>query len=281
MLVKIILLLVAMAIQPVSAQRGAMPEPMVRLRENMSGARPARVVRSAGRMSTTVDTTSPAYLLLDAAYAALRDEDLDLAVENFEKAIPLQPERTDIRKDLAYTYLRIGENELGRRQFEKVVELDAKDYRSQLELAFLDYDTGQIGLKAKARELFAAVAKDGDAETQATARGALSFIDSDTAIRIAPFLRAVELDPNDSIAFFRIGLAREERNEYRQAIDAYRTTLRLAPGSIRVMVGMGRCFIGDGQRDEAIGILKTARQFSDDLFANEEARELLASLGVQ
>ena len=264
------------------AQRAMMPEPMVELRDRLSAARTVPTLQgTAGRLKVAaVDTSSEAYRLLDAAYTALREEDLDRAVENFEKAIPLEADRTDIRKDLAYTYLRIGENELRRRQFEKVVELDPKDFRSQLELAFLDYDTGQIGLKAKARELFAAVAKDGDADSQATARGALSFIDADTLVRIAPFLRAVELDPNDSIAHFRIGLAREERNEYRLAIEAYRTTLRLAPGSIRVMVGMGRCFIGDRQRDEAVRILQTALQYKDDLFANEEARELLASLGV-
>ncbi len=275
--------LLAFTLHPALAQRATTPEAMLELRERMPQMRPTASPRATtGRLkAATVDTSSEAYRLLDAAYTALREEDLDRAVENFEKAIPLQPERTDIRKDLAYTYLRIGENELGRRQFEKVAELDPKDYRSQLELAFLDYDTGQIGLKAKARELFVAVARDGDAEAQATARGALNFIDADTAVRIAPFLRAVELDPNDSIAHFRIGLAREERNEYRQAIEAYRTTLRLAPGSIRVMVGLGRCFIGDGQRDEAIRILQIALQYKDDLFANEEARELLASLGVQ
>lgn len=280
MLAKIILLLVAMAIQPVSAQRGVMPEPMIRLRESMAATRPSPPPRPTAILRrTAVDTSSPAYLLLDAAYAALREEDLDGAVENFEKAIPLQPERTDIRKDLAYTYLRIGENELGRRQFEKVVELDAKDYRSQLELAFLDYDTGSTGLKAKARELFVVVAKEGDPELQATARGAVSFIDGETAIRMAPFLRAVEIDANDAIGWYRVAIAREERNEYSLATDAYRATARVSPGA-RVLMGLARSLLASGQSAEGLRTLRAVVDLKDDAFSSEEARELLASLRV-
>lgn len=274
--------LLALALQPAIAQRVMMPEPMLELRERMATVRPAPATRlAAGRLKTAaVDTSSEAYRLLDAAYIALREEDLDRAVENFEKAIPLQPERTDIRKDLAYTYLRIGENELGRRQFEKVGELDAKDYRSQLELAFLDYDTGLTGLKAKARELFVAVARDGDAELQATARGAVSFIDAETTTRMAPFLRAVEIDPNDANAWFRVATAREERNEYRLSAEAYRATFRVFPGA-RVLMGLARSLLASDQRAEGLKTLQSVVDLKDDLFTSEEARELLASLGGQ
>lgn len=270
--------LLALALQPAIAQRVMMPEPMLELRERMATVRPAPATRlAAGRLKTaTVDTSSEAYRLLDAAYTALREEDLDRAVENFEKAIPLQPERTDIRKDLAYTYLRIGENELGRRQFEKVVELDAKDYRSQLELAFLDYDTGLTGLKAKARELFVAVARDGDAEAQSTARGAVSFIDASTAIAIAPFIRAVQLNPGDFFSQFRLAALREERNEYEAALVGYR--LSRPGGSTVADMSEGRVLIRLNRKQEALVALARAAAATDNFFWAEEARELAATL---
>ncbi|MCX6592666.1 MAG: hypothetical protein NTZ56_14175 [Acidobacteria bacterium] len=272
---KIILLLVAMAIQPVSAQRGAMPEPMVRLRENMSGARPARVVRSAGRMSTTVDTSSPAYLLLDAAYAALRDEDLDLAVENFEKAIPLQPERTDIRKDLAYTYLRIGENELGRRQFEKVVELDAKDYRSQLELAFLDYESADRANKVAAWRIFRGLRDIADADLAAVAQQAFAVVDAALGSRIAQWRDAITKDPSNLYAHLQLANALEERNEFVEAERYYR--LSLGAGFAITLYELGRTLLAAGKLTDARMFLMEAAKTKDP-YVVEAARERLLVL---
>ncbi len=219
----------------------------------------------------------PVWVALDAAYRALREEDLDAAIAGFERASALAPQRTDIRKDLAYTYLRTGENELARRQFERVTEIDPADWRSQLELAFLDYDAGTTPFKAAARELFVRVARDGDEASKATAARALAFIDSETALLMRPFQAAVELNPQDNFSRFRLGLFHEERNEYEPARRSYQLARQAGPSTV-LDLAIGRVLIALGRREEAIRALRDAAAATDNLFVAEEAKELLSRI---
>src|SRR5690242_16277307 len=93
----------------------------------------------------------PAYAPLDRAYAAARAHDYDAAVSNFLAAIAAAPERSAIRKDLAYTYLKIGENDLARDQFREVMRLDSADTQVALEFAFLSYECKE---QVQARRIF-------------------------------------------------------------------------------------------------------------------------------
>src|SRR5581483_9399040 len=61
----------------------------------------------------------PAYAPLARAYDALGRRDYDVAIPAFLKAVEASPGRASIRKDLAYTYLKIGENERAREQFQQ------------------------------------------------------------------------------------------------------------------------------------------------------------------
>ena len=79
----------------------------------------------------------PAYQPLARAYEALRARNYDDAVAAFLNAIEAAPARPAIRKDLAYTYLKIGENLAARDQFREAMRLDPKDLHVALEYAFL------------------------------------------------------------------------------------------------------------------------------------------------
>ena len=56
-------------------------------------------------------------MTLDEAYAALRTKNYQEAIRGFEQAATAEPGRASIRKDLAYTLLKIGEAEAARDQF--------------------------------------------------------------------------------------------------------------------------------------------------------------------
>ena len=101
----------------------------------------------------------PAYTQLEQAYAALRANNYDQAVASFERAIALAPDRSSIRKDLAYTLLKIGENEAARDQFAEAMRLDPSDTHVALEYAFLCYETKQPVI---ARRTFDHLRKSGD-----------------------------------------------------------------------------------------------------------------------
>jgi Flp pilus assembly protein TadD len=101
----------------------------------------------------------PAYTQLDQAYQALRAKHYGQAVASFERAIALAPDRASIRKDLAYTLLKIGENEAARDQFAEAMRLDPRDTHVAMEYAFLCFETKQPVI---ARRVFDRLRASGD-----------------------------------------------------------------------------------------------------------------------
>ena len=64
---------------------------------------------AASAFSQTGPLPDPAYADLDKAYQALQGRQYDRAIAGFERAIALAPDRPSVRKDLAYTWLKVGE----------------------------------------------------------------------------------------------------------------------------------------------------------------------------
>ena len=74
------------------------------------------------------------YVALDSAFGALRLKQYDVAIECFEAGRRFSPWRTDILKNLAYAYLRIGDNDKARSRFAMTVSLDTADSHSALDV---------------------------------------------------------------------------------------------------------------------------------------------------
>src|ERR1019366_6371272 len=127
-----------------------------------------------------------AFEALDRAYTALRARDYDVAMPAFLAAIEAAPAPADIRKDLAYTYLKVGEPTLARDQFREAMRLDPADVTAALEYAFLCYETKQ---QAEARRVFDRLRRTGNA----TAEQAFHNIDDPLAAGIARWQKAIQL----------------------------------------------------------------------------------------
>ena len=100
---------------------------------------------TAGAASGQSPEQAPEYAALQKAYQAQRLKDYDNAIAHFEEAIRLAPDRASIRKDLAYTLLKVGETEAARDQFAEAMRLDPGDDHVALEYAFLCYETQAAG----------------------------------------------------------------------------------------------------------------------------------------
>ena len=137
--------------------------------------------------SISAQTPDPAYQPLERAYQALRDKAYDQAIASFGQALALSPNRASIRKDLAYTLLKVGENEAARDQFGEAMRLDPADQHVALEYAFLCYETKQ---QAEARMIFDRIRKTGEAPFKDTAEQAFQNIDRPLATGIARWLVA-------------------------------------------------------------------------------------------
>jgi Flp pilus assembly protein TadD len=213
----------------------------------------------------------PAYAPLSQAYESLRARDYDAAISNFLKAIDAAPGRSAIRKDLAYTYLKIGENDLARGQFRTAMRLDPADNQVALEYAFLSYEAKE---QAQARRIFDRIRHSPDTAAAATAEQAFRNIDAPLAASIDRWKSAIALGADNFSAHFELATLAEQRDDWSLAAEHYERAWRLLPDRRSVLVDLGRVWQALGRSEDAVAALLAASRGGEPRAA-ELARELL------
>ncbi|MFN3321878.1 MAG: tetratricopeptide repeat protein [Bryobacteraceae bacterium] len=208
---------------------------------------------------------------LDRAYEALRAGEYDAAVAGFRAAIAAEPSRAAVRKDLAYTYLKIGENESAREEFGEAWRIDPSDEHAGLEYAFLCYETK---LEAEARRIFLKLRESRDPEVRATAARAFENVDRPLAEGIARWRAAVEQSPDNFSGHHELARLAEQRDEIALAAAHYERAWRLRPEKRSLMLDLGRVWKALGREEEALALLLAASRGAEPRTA-EEARMLL------
>ncbi len=214
----------------------------------------------------------PAYAPLTRAYAALRTRDYDPAIAAFLQAITASPARPDIRKDLAYAYLKIGENLLARDQFQQAMQLNPADTQVAMEYAFLCFETKQ---QAQARRIFDRIRKISGPSAK-TAEQAFQNIDGPLADGIARWTQAIAKGGANFSAHFELATLAEQRDQLPLAAEHYEKAWRLLPDRRSVLVDLGRVWLALNRLDEAHAALLAASRGGEPRAA-ELARELLPS----
>ena len=209
----------------------------------------------------------PADEPLAQAYNAVRARDYDVAVAGFRKALEATPQRAAIRKDLAYTYLKMGETELARDQFEAVMHVEPDDIQAALEYAFLCYETKQ---QAQARRTFDRLRRMGNV----TAEQAFRTIDEPLAAGIERWREAIARGADNFSAHFELATLAEQRDDLDLAADQYERAWRILPDRRSVLVDLGRVWKQLKRLDDANAALLAASRGGEPRAA-EQARELL------
>jgi Flp pilus assembly protein TadD len=213
----------------------------------------------------------PAYPSLERAYLELGNKNYDAAITAFEQAITLAPDRASVRKDLAYTLLKVGENEEARDQFGAAMRLDPADQHVALEYAFLCYETRQQVL---ARRIFDRLRKTGDAESRKTAEQAFENVDRPLAAGIARWQKALEADPGNFSAHQELATLAEQRDQLELAAEHYEAAWKLRPAERSFMLDIGRVWKLQGRDEDAFILLLAASRGQPPRVA-EQARALL------
>ena len=209
----------------------------------------------------------PAYQPLDRAYAALRAKNYEQAIAGFRQAIQAAPGRASIRKDLAYTLLKVGDNDGARDQFAEAIRLDPSDQHAALEYGFLCYETKQPTI---ARRVFDRIRRTGDP----TAEQAFQNIDRPLADGIARWQKALEISPDNFSVHQELAKLAEERDELALAADQYEKAWHLKPAERELMLDLGRIWKLQGHTEDATYVLLAASR-GDPPRVAEKARELL------
>jgi tetratricopeptide (TPR) repeat protein len=181
---------------------------------------------------------TPEYQSLSQAYSALRAKAYDGAIEAFQKALEAAPKRVDIRKDLAYTYLKVGEPAAAREQFRLAMGLDAADVSVALEYAFLSYEAKDeaIPAKAEARRIFDRLRRAGNT----TAEQAFQNIDRPLKEGIARWTAALAMGPESFSAHYDLAQLAEQRDELPLARAHYLRAWQMLPARKGVLLDYAR-----------------------------------------
>jgi Tfp pilus assembly protein PilF len=208
-----------------------------------------------------------AYAPLSRAYESLRARDYDAAISAFLQAEEAAPKRPDIRKDLAYTYLKVGENDLAREQFRAAMDLAPADVQVALEYAFLCNEAKQ---QAEARRIFDRIRKTGNT----VAEQAFHNIDDPLAAGIERWQKAIAMGADNFSTHFELATLAEQRELLDLAAEQYEKAWRILPDRRSVLVDLGRVWKALGRDDDANAALLAASRGGEPRAA-EMARELL------
>ena len=175
----------------------------------------------------------------DQAYEALRAKNYDGAIASFRQAVEDAPQRADLRKDLAYTLLKIGETEAARDQFAEVMRLDPKDDRASLEYAFLCYETKQPVL---ARRTFDRLRKASDAAADVKESAMAAFENVDKPLRegIERWEKALQLDPSNFSSHEELARLAEQRDDLALAAEHFERAWRLRTDRRDLLIVLAR-----------------------------------------
>ncbi|MBZ5618679.1 MAG: tetratricopeptide repeat protein [Acidobacteriia bacterium] len=220
---------------------------------------------------------------LDHAYEALRARDYPAAIAGFRQAIEAAPANAAIRKDLAYTYLKIGENSLALDQLREAMHLDPSDTPVALDYAFLCYESkdqprsGAGPCPAESRRIFDRIRKS-TSPSAATAEQAFQNIDAPLAAGIQRWKNAIAMGADDFSAHYELASLAEQRDDLPLAAEHYEKAWRLLPDRRSVLVDLGRVWKaldrGTPPGSDATAALLAASRGGEPRAA-EMARELL------
>jgi Tfp pilus assembly protein PilF len=205
--------------------------------------------------------------VIEKAYQELRVKHYDNAIAEFQRALAGAPDRPSVRKDLAYTLLKVGETEAARDQFAAALKLDPDDDHTALEYAFLCYETRQPLI---ARRVFDRLRKTGNQ----TAAQAFENIDGPLREGIDQWSQAVARSPDNFSAREELARLYEQHDQPAEAAEHYQRARTLRPDRRSLLVDLGRVWAQAGRGVDAMAALLAASRGPEPRVA-EEARELL------
>ncbi len=191
----------------------------------------------------------------------------------FQDAVKQSPRTASIRKELGYTYLKIGEATWAREMFEHAVRLSPEDGHTALELAFLLYE---IGEQARAFETFGRLRTSTDPRVAATARGTYDRIDQELTHEIARWEAVIRDDPVNRSAQLELGTLYEKHGRPKRAVERYLAAWLIPSEQSRdpILLKLADARQAAGDSDGATGAWLLASR-SDEIRIAEEAKDHL------
>jgi tetratricopeptide (TPR) repeat protein len=220
------------------------------------------------------------YSVLVTAYQYLAGGDYDNAISYFTQGLAMDgsPMYDYARKDLGYTYIKVGKNHLAELQFQVVMNDTPGDYQSALEYAFLAYQETDNPSKISGREVFNRIRRVADdPAARQTAQAAYDNIEANLTALIAQWSNAVAVNSTDYYSHYQYASAAEQHEDYDVAIREYTAAL---PGGLEIIYNdLARVLLAENRTAEAVANLQIALTMSDQ-YVVQTALDQLSVLGL-
>lgn len=187
-----------------------------------NGAGPVSGSSAAGRGTARIDHLGSS-TYRERGWSALAGGDYERAVTEMEKAISLDPESHGNQSLLAWAYLRVDRLDRARPLIERVLEEDSEHASARLCFGYLRLRESRF---LDAIQSLSVVAREGiDMTTRLYANLYLGVAHAETGMhRDAEvyFLRALELGPNLTEAYWELGRSRQREGRDELAVVAWK-----------------------------------------------------------
>ena len=204
-------------------------------------------------------------------YVFLKTKDYPRAVLAFEASLQAKPQNVALRKDYAYTLLKIGESESARDQFAEIEKASPNDWQAALEYGFLCHETRQPAI---ARRIFDRLRHEAPEPFRQKAETAFQTIDKPLEEGIARWRRAVAQGPNNFSSHEELAQLAEQRGELPLAEQHYTYAWHLRNDRRAYLLDIGRVRASMGDPDAALPALLGASRGAEPRVA-DSARALL------
>ena len=166
--------------------------------------------------------------------------DIEGAIEEFKKALAVDPENVNVHNSLGVCYGVQGELDLAVDAFETAIRLDPTDVMATFNLGLARIKQGD---PEKAMELFLkAYELDGDNPEVAYQIGMRHREKGDTDLAIEYFEKASGHSPKKAHIFRALGECYLEKKMHREAAKAYEKAIKLNPTDARSLSTLGHLY---------------------------------------
>ncbi|MBU1811152.1 MAG: tetratricopeptide repeat protein, partial [Candidatus Omnitrophica bacterium] len=203
-----------------------------------------------------------AYNNLGSAYFNL--EDYSQAIQAYKKAVELNPSDAEAHYNLGNAYSKLGRYSEAIKALEKAVELNPKYADAYYNLGYAYYELGRY---PEAREILIKLEEVAPNYYDTSAllklideaigqkekdKGDLPYLGEESQAILLGLEKAVESNPSDAKAHYKLGNAYYKLGRYPQAIQSYKKVIELDPKNINVYIFLGFLYYESEKYSQAI-----------------------------
>ncbi|HUL19419.1 MAG TPA: tetratricopeptide repeat protein [Steroidobacteraceae bacterium] len=192
--------------------------------------------------------------LLVRGELALRRQDPVAAIADLRAVVRDQPTSAPLQRLLARAYLANGETALSEQALRAALDQAPNDLQARVQLADLLLRTQRPQPAVALLEEAVQHAPTEALPREALVNAYLATHDFKSAARAAADL--LTLRPNDSTAFYLVGLADRAQNDPSAALTNFKRAHELAPRAIEPLSALAQLYVSQGERAQAITLVQ-------------------------